>query len=412
MSYFNKVAVSLSDGASIDAFSRLRISQPQGLFDTQFTYNLSDLTFEAITSGSGASVTHDATNRNALMTFSSTPTGGKAYMQSYEYIPYQPGKSQSAFITFNMNGGVANIVKFAGLSDGTNGVEFQMNGITPQFEIFSGTGVGNQIVTQSNWNLDKLNGAGISGITLDPSKVQILVIDFQALYVGRVRVGFDIGGVIVYAHQFNHANVVSSPYFQTANLPIRCGMTCSGTVSTTMSFICSSVISEGGSPEVRGRNFTQEGTVSASSGARTHVLSLRPKTTYNSLVNRIKFELDSINVMVTGTNPVYWELCLGQAISGTTSFNNVNATYSSIEYNTAGTISGSPTIVIASGYCQGTGGGSGAAGTASFKDLAARYPITLDASGAVRSLGVITVLATGIGGSSACRCSLNWREIR
>jgi len=412
MSYFNSVSINFADTASIDAFSRLRVSQPQGLFDTQFTYNLSDLTFEQITSGSGASVAYDSTNRMALMTFASTATGGKAYMQSFEYVPYQPGKSQSAFVTFNMNGGVTNVTKFAGLSDGTNGIEFQMNGTTPQLQIYSGTNNGNQIVNQSSWNLDKLNGSGSSGITLDSSKVQILVIDFQALYVGRVRVGFDVGGLVVYAHEFKHANSIITPYFQTANLPVRCGMTCSGTVSTTMNFICSSVISEGGSPEQRGRNFSQEGTVSAASGTRTHILSIRPKTTFNSLTNRIKFELDSLSIAVTGTSPVEWELCLGQAISGTTTFNDVNATYSAFQFNTAGTISGNPTLVIATGYCPGTGGGSGAAGTSIFQGLASKYPITLDSAGVIRSLGTLSVIVTGIGGASATRVTLNWREIR
>ena len=414
MSYFNQVSINFADSASTDAFTRLRVSEPTGLFDNQFTYNLSPLVYETITTGSGASIAFDSTNRTALMTFASTPSGGRAFMQSYEYIPYQPGRSQAAFLTFNMNGGVANTVKFVGLSDGTNGVEFQMNGTTPQFEIYSGTNNGNEIVTQSNWNLDKLNGTGSSGITLDASKTQILVIDLQALYVGRVRVGFDINGLVYYAHQFTHANGVTTPYVQSANLPIRCGMTASGTVSTTMNFICSAVMSEGGSADVRGRGFTTEGTVSAASGTRTHILSVRPKTLFNSLVNRGKYELDNVNVVVTGTSAVLWELCLGQAISGTTTFNDVNTTYSAFEFNTAGTISGSPTIVIASGYCGGTGAANGAQ-SISVKDIryiSSKYPITLDASGAVRSIGTLSVIVTGIGGNSACRCSLNWREIR
>ena len=414
MSYFNQVSINFADSASTDAFTRLRVSEPQGLFDNQFTYNLSPLVFEPITTGSGAAITFDSTNRTAQIAFSSTPTGGRAIMQSYEYVPYQPGRSQAAFITFNMNGGVANTVKFAGLSDGTNGVEFQMNGTTPQFEIYSGTNNGNEIITQANWNLDKMNGTGPSGITLDASKTQILVLDLQALYVGRVRVGFDINGLVYYAHQFVHANGVTTPYIQSANLPVRVGMTSSGTVTTSMNFICSSVVSEGGSAEVRGRGFTTEGTGTAGNGTRVHILSVRPKTTFSSLVNRIKYELDNVNIVVTGQNAILWELCLGQAITGTTTYTDVNTTYSAFEFNTAGTISGSPTIVIASGYCGGTGAANGAQ-SISVKDIryiSSKYPITLDAAGVVRSLGTLSVIVTGIGATSACRCSLNWREIR
>lgn len=408
MSYLSQISTKFADSGAIDAFSRVRVSQTASLFDSQFTYNLSNLTFEPITNGSGATVTHDSTNRMALMTFSSTPTGGKAYMQSYEYIPYQPGRSQLVFITFNMGESVSNVLKFAGLSDGTNGVEFQLNGTTKQFVIYSATSNGTQTVTQSNWNLDKLDGTGISEITLDTTKVQILIIDFQALYTGGVRVGFDINGVIYYVHEFLHVNSITSPYFQSANLPIRCGMTCTGTVSATMNFICSSVASEGGETEVRGRTFTIEGTATAGSGTRTHILSIRPKTTFNSITNRIKFELESVDILITGANPILWEVCIGQAISGTTTYSDVNATYSAFEYNTAGTISGSPSLVLASGYVNA---GASAKST-SPRFVNQKYPITLDQAGAVRALGTLSLLVTGFTGTSACRTSLNWREIR
>lgn len=408
MSYFDRVSVSMADSPSIDAFSRLRVSTPTGLFESQFTYDLNPLIMEAIATGTGATVTHDATNRMALMTFSSTPTGGKAYMQSYDYVRYQPGRSQSIFITFVMGAGVTNVVKFAGYSDGVNGIEFRLSGTTKQFVRLSGTTAGNETVAQANWNLDKLDGTGASGLTLDLTKTQILIIDLQALYVGRVRVGFDIDGVVVYAHQFVHANHIAYPYIANANLPVSCGMTCTGTVSATMNFICCSVSSEGGTDEDYGFTFAQEGTVTASSGARTHILSVRPKTTFNSIANRTKFIPLEVDVLVTGNNPVLWELCLGQAISGTTTYNDVNTSYSAFEYNTAGTISGSPGLVVASGYVGATNQTKGVVATR----MARNYPITLDAAGAVRAMGTYSILVTGIGGTSACRATLSWKEQR
>jgi hypothetical protein len=307
-----------------------------------------------------------------------------------------------------MGTGVANVVKFAGYSDGSNGVEFRLSGSTKSFSILSNTDLGDETVIQQNWNLDKLDGTGDSGYDLDLNKTQILIIDLQALYVGRVRVGFDIDGTIVYAHEFLHSNRISFPYIQTASLPVRCGMSCTATVSATMDFICSSVISEGGQEEIAGFSFSTSGSVTAGDDARTHILSVRPKTTFNSIVNRSKFILESIELLVTGNNPVKWELCLGQAISGTTTYNDVNATYSGFEYNTAGTISGSPAVVLASGY---TSASNQSKGTTSLK-LANKSPITLDAAGAVRALGTLTVLVTGLGATSACQCSLNWRELR
>lgn len=403
-------AVQFKDSSNLDAFSRLRISNPLTLFNAQFTYNLHPLLFQQITNGAGATITHNSTNRYADMVFSSTPTGGQCYMQSYEYLPYQPGKSQLTFMTFNFQGGVANVLKFAGYSDGVNGVEFQLNGTTPRFVIYSGTGTGNQFVNQTNWNLDKLDGTGPSGYTLDLNKVQILVIDLQALYSGRVRIGFDIGGEIIYAHQFLHSNAVAPPYLQTATLPIRCGMTCTATVSTTMYFLCSTVISEGGLDDVNlfGYSFAQSsGPINVPTGG-IHMLSLRPKTTFNGITNRSRIAFIDVELFNSGNQPIFWQLCIGQAISGTTTFIDVNTTYSNTEYNVLGTLSGSPAIIIDQGYIAASGSTKGITNTI----LNSRYPITLDAAGVQRSLGTITLSATSLSGTQICYGLIKFREIR
>jgi hypothetical protein len=408
MAYFNQIEVSFKDSPNLDAFSRLRASNPVTLFDAQMTYDLNPLLFEQVTNGSGATITHDATNRCALMTFSSTATGGKAYLQSYEYIRYQPSKSQLVFMTYNFIEHKANTLKFTGLGDANNGLFLESNGTGFQFKIYSDTTNGDQTELQANWNLDKLDGTGASGLTLAVDKTNILIIDFQALYAGRVRFGFDIGGQVVYAHEFTHANEVAYPYIQSANLPVKAGMTCTGTVSTTMNHICCAVVSEGGTDETVGYEFSQEGTATAGSGVRTHLLSVRPKTTFNSITNHSKIGVIEVDVLVTGNNPVLWELCIGQAISGTTTYNDINNTYSSMEYNTAGSLAGNPSVVIDSGYVSAS---NQTKGTTSMT-LTQRYPITLDSSGAVRNLGTLTLLVTGIGNSSACRGLIKFREIR
>lgn len=401
-------AVTIKDSANLDAFSRLRVSNPLILHNSQFTYDLAPLIMEQITLGAGATVTYDTTNRCALMTFSSTPSGGKAFMQSYEYLPYQPGRSQLAFVTFNMIAAVANTLKFAGYSDGVNGIEFQNNGTDNQFVVYSATGLGNETVTQTNWNLDRFDGTGPSGITLDITKTQILIIDIQALYVGRVRVGFDIGGEIVYAHEFLHSNLSLYPYIQTANLPIRCGMTCTGTVSTTMDFICSAVISEGGSEDINvfGYSFETNASVSAGIGG-TQLLSLRPRTLFNGIANRMRVAYVGVEIFNTGVQAVRWELCVGQTITGGT-WADANTSYSGVEVNTGATLSGSPAIVIDAGWVDGSGIVNGFSDTS----ISSRYPITLDAAGLNRTLGTITLKVTSLSGTQTVYGGVKFREIR
>ena len=401
-------AVSIKDSANLDAFSRLRVSNPVLLHSSQFAYDLEPIIYQQVTTG--GTIAYDTTDRCALMTFSSTPTGGKAYMQTYEYFTYQPGRSQLIMMTFNMIAGVSNVLKFAGYSDGTNGIEFQLDGTTKQFTIYSGTSAGNETVTQSSWNLDKLDGTGASGVTFDLSKTQILVIDLQALYVGRVRVGFDINGSIVYAHEFLHANLFTSPYLQTANLPVRCGMTCTGTVSTTMKFICSSVTSEGATGDLDTFGYTFETNASVSAATTgTQLMTLRPKTTFNSITNRMKVSYLDVEVFNTGTTNQHcrWELLVGQAITGGT-WADVNSTYSGVEVNTGGTLSGSPAVLIDAGWASVGANTSMVFNTS----VLSKYPITLDVAGAQRTLGSLTLKVTSFSGTPTIYAGIKFREVR
>jgi hypothetical protein len=238
------------------------------------------------------------------------------------------------------------------------------------------------------------------------TKTQILVLDFQALYVGSVRIGFDINGIIYYAHQFNHANIISSPYIQTANLPVRVGMTSSGTVTSTMNFICASVISEGGQEDNGSYHFAVEGTGTAGNNTDVHILSIQPDTLFKGLTNRQTIVFEGLDLLVTGNTPVRYSVVLGQALTGQTA-TNVSETYSGVDAVT-GTLSGTAPIVIDMGYCAA----SNQTKSSISKSFDLRYPITLDHSGVIRNLGRISVLAYGIGATSAVRVVLKFKIIR
>lgn len=406
----------IKDSPNLDAFSRLRISNPLTLFSSQFTYNLNPLLFEQIT-GTGGTIAHSSTNRCAEISITSAPLNSSTYMQSFEYLPYQPSKSQLVFVTFNMKAYSSNVLKFAGLSDGVNGIEFQNTGALNRLVIYSGTGNGNQIVNQNSWNLDKLDGTGESGHILNISKIQILVIDFQALYSGRVRVGFDINGTIIYCHEFLHANLAATPYLQTANLPVRCGVTATAASATgSLDFICSAVVCEGGTedPSLFGYNFTAStGLTAATIGLSSwvHVLSIRPRLTFNSITNRIKFLMTDLDITNTGNGDIYWQLCVGQSYTtAPTSWNNINSTYSAMEFSkdTAAVFTGTNEIVIDSGIIPKSSGGKGQPiSVGAFS----KYPITLDQAGAVRELGTLTLKVYGIAASNV-HANLKFKEIR
>ena len=118
-------------------------------------------------------------------------------------------------------------------------------------------------VNQADWNGDKLDGTGTSGITLDTSKAQILWIDFEWLGVGSVRCGFIINGQYIICHTFNNANDLDKVYMTTAILPVRYEIKATGATSgaATLKQVCSSVISEGGYQQINANLFARRTTV-------------------------------------------------------------------------------------------------------------------------------------------------------
>ena len=236
-------------GTNTDAFGRLRVSEPYTLFDSQSRY-ASDNQFDTATTGTGSTTFN--TNQSSVSLAVTGGGVGSVVRQTYRVFPYQPGKGLLVLATFVMdNGTSANLNQKVGYFNTQNGVFFQRTAGVNSFVLrtnTTGTPSDARAVTQANWNGDKLDGTGESGLTLDLTKPQILWMDFEWLGVGSVRCGFIINGAYIVCHTFDTANVYGTTvYMTTAILPVRYEITTTtAAVAATLTQICSSVISEGG----------------------------------------------------------------------------------------------------------------------------------------------------------------------
>jgi hypothetical protein len=235
-------------GTNTDAFGRLRVSQPYTLFDSQNRY-AADNQFDVSTTGTG---TTTFLPNEAAVKMEVTGAGvGSVLRQSYRSFPYQPGKGLLVLATFVMDSSMSlNLTQRVGYYNDQNGVFFQRVDGVYSFVLRSyvtGSVSNVRTVNQADWNGDKLDGTGDSGYTLDPSKAQILWMDFEWLGVGSVRCGFIINGQYIVCHTFNNANEITNVYMTTAILPVRYEIvTTTSAVAASMKAICCSVISEGG----------------------------------------------------------------------------------------------------------------------------------------------------------------------
>lgn len=403
-----QIDINRDEGA--DAFGRLRVSTPTTLFSSQLQYDLEPFQFEAFNTDDGAAPAHSANTRMAALTIDAGDVGGTSGMQSYQYTPYQAGKSHAAFVTGVFGPPTANVTKRIGYFDDSNGVFFQQEGDGTYSTVLrskiSGE-VTERKIEQADWM--ELSNQPDSGLGVNMEAAQIFHFDLQFLGMGRVRCGLDLDGKMFYVAEYKNAGLLTTPYMQTATLPIRAEVVASAGLAeaATLHLKCSEVRSEGGSDQDFSYSFSTEGTATAGNGSAVHILSLRPATTLNSLANRVLFALQTLDLIVTGTNSVKWQLCIGSTFSAAPTWAAVDATNSAFEAGTGGTVSGVGNVIM-----QGYVGASAQTKASVSNRLAVKYPIGLNKAGSVRANGTLSLFVTGIGGTSATRAAMNWQEVR
>jgi len=306
-------------GTNLDAFGRLRVSNPFTLFDSQNRYIDGDQ-FSNITA-TGGNVVYVA-NESSFNLNVSAASGSSVIRQSKTVQAYQPGKSLLIMNTFAMATLKANLTQRVGYFTADNGIYFEAVGTTLNLVIRSSTtgSIVEERIPQASWNGNTL----LSGTVLDPTLTQIFWCDVEWLGVGNVRTGFVINGEFIVCHTFQHANQPGNTtvYMTTATLNPRYEITNTGATSgvSTMKQICSTVISEGGfSPSTKIAYVSSATTPTRISSANTvtALCSIRLNPAYPDAVV-LPSQLDILSLDVR-----YGQFQLIENATFTTSFSNV-----------------------------------------------------------------------------------------
>ena len=407
-SIFNS-EVSYSNSPNIDAFGRLRVSNPFTLFDSSHRFDDNEL-WSTATATSGTAVFN--ANQGLVDLNVTAASGSEVLRETTKVFSYQPGKSLLVLNTFAMSTPKTGLRQRVGYYGAANGYYLEQNDSTVSFverTSVSGTLV-NTPVVQSSWNVDPLDGSGPSGITLDLTKSQILFMDLEWLGVGTVRIGFVINGNFYVCHKFHHANLITSTYITTASLPLRYEITNTAATSgaSILKQICSTVLSEGGYQlnglqQAVGIPVTTPRTLTVA-GTFYPVVSLKLKASPNRLDAIVI--CTAISIIATTSGDYNWQVIA----SGTTAAGTwVDAPGgSSVQYNITGT-SFTGGRILASGYFSVSNQGSTQVDI--LKE--ALFKTQLERNGLTSSPFELTiVVATSAGGGGgAVLASMDWEEI-
>jgi hypothetical protein len=345
--------------SAADAFGRLRVSSPKTLFDSKQVYD-GDVRSWWLTGTGGGSYSYS--KPRASTTLIVTSASGDSYIrQTRQYFNYQPGKSQLVFMTFVFGAAHSSLRRRAGIFSVNDGIYLEQNGTDlrlVQRSSVSGAPSDAEFAPQSAWNLDKLDGTGPSGQTLDLTKPQILIIDYEWLGVGLVRVAFVTAVGITYVHVFkNPNNIITSVYMQTPNLPARyeIARVAAGPGGTaTLECICTSVMSEGGQDQV-GRVWSADRGIAARTapvGSLVSVIAIRWKAGYQTRAMTLQ-QIEVHDTTANGT--VLWRLLRNptRGVGTAPTWVDVSTGESGMQYDISSTEILTNGRLLYSGYSQG-----------------------------------------------------------
>lgn len=208
--------------------NRLKVSDYTAVFFNTFQYGIeTDVWDQELTNGGTA--THNPNTNNVDLTVTST-LGSKVVRQTKNVMRYIPGRTSTLSYAIRMDEPVEGIRRRFGMFETEDGVFFEDAGIIgdsglPEYNVVvrsnvTGTVLENRI-PRSQWNGDKLDGTGPSGITADPTAQHLVNIEYEWYGAGQVIFSFVINGRNHVVHTFNHANNITIPWSSTPFLPIR-----------------------------------------------------------------------------------------------------------------------------------------------------------------------------------------------
>jgi hypothetical protein len=318
-----KVTVSTWGGLYADAADRLRVCQPYTIFESKLVNDKQPLFYDEIVNGTATS-THNAGGADASsVSMVVNASGDYVIRQTKMRFNYQAYKTAEIALTGILGAVVADTESMIGYYNTSTAAPYTANkdGImwgrdaTGVYVAVFRDGTEIHKTYQTSWNLDKMDGAGASGMTLNPANTNIFIIQFLWLGVDGITFGMKMGTRVWPVHRFNYANTATSVYMATPNHSVRYEIRSTGGVST-MKQICSAVISNGGVEESGVTRSISNGIASITVGNVMEgilfyrVNSNRPCTT-------VQLQNFGILNTATATNNFRYAIILNPTIGGT-----------------------------------------------------------------------------------------------
>lgn len=302
---------------TVTALGMLRIAESQNVFESLFSYDKQTLIWDE-TLTSGGTSTFNANTNSVDLTLPTT-SGASVVRQTFRRIRYNPSRTVQVLMAGTLGAGKTNVRKRLGQFDVDDGIFFEQDGTTMYVVRRTSTsGTPTDVrVAQSSWNIDRFDGTGPSGITIDFTKHQLFFIQYAFQGFGDIVYGFYANGKINFCHRETISNVLTVPSLKTAHLPGRVEITNTGTAasSTTLSYNSFAIKHEGKDSEQEGqaRSYSASPLKTVSTSV-TPVISIRLGSSFQKAI----VDLIETSIFVQTADEVIWSIHLNPTLTGST----------------------------------------------------------------------------------------------
>lgn len=266
---------------------------------------------------SGGNISYDS-DKSVVSLNCTTASGSLIHYSTNKYHFYWPGRGLGAIMTVASSDlGVTGNQRQWGLFDDSDGVFFELSGSTVNVVVrssVSGTKIDTR-VKQVDWNLDKLDGTGLSREVLHVNKITPYFIDYQWLGAGRVRFGI-VGskGNRIYCHTVENSGQNLYPYMKRGSLPLSNNNENFQLLgaSPSLRITCMAVQTEGAADYTYWR-YSQSHPQKSVSGSLIPLISVRSKVEYFGKHNQTNVYPETYTCHVSGSAvrlDFYWPITL------------------------------------------------------------------------------------------------------
>jgi hypothetical protein len=383
--------------------NRLKVAPFQTVFFNTFQYGKETDVWDERVVGVGTANWNQYSS-NVVMQVGST-AGSKVIRQTKQVMRYIPGRPATLAFAIRLEAPQVGIRRRFGLFDDNNGAYFEDDGGTYSYVIrSSASGITTETrVTRENWNGEKFDGNGYTGVTADATKQQMISINYEWYGAGLVQFNWLMKNETIISHSFDNSNTNPYVWCSTPFLPIRLEIeNITGVAGTHYLYQGSNSLIQEGEPEKLGTLMSISnpitGTTMTAANTFYPIVSLRLKSGALSAVMLLR----SLQAVTNDNTNVYWRLFENATLTGANWTDHPDPN-SFTQYDTTATaLTGGTTLL--SGFTI--------AGGASLVEVDDKAALQIGRSGIGTISDTYTLACASPNTNKAALAVLNWIEQR